>query len=609
MKNFLEENLNFLKNNAPALHAQLINGEDDTGAEAFWDGRRRLLKVKKGAAEVTLGSAVNPKREAERLFAASDENAGLVILLGVGGLGLLGAIKERFRRLRRLVIIEPSRNIFRALLEEMPLKKIFAAFPKTDISIILGDDFAQINNWYKTFVFNYALESAAVLLPVGYASLFPLHRGKLAEFDRDARLQLSGTLVTHQAFRYMWHANQWRNLKLRSAHFSALGEIIRNMPVIIVSSGPSLNENISILREVGDRAFVIACGTAIRILHSRGIVPHLRLSIEGNSLQERLFDGIDPDECPLGYTDFIKSSIARAYDGNCLEIFAAHNYPVKSLLLRSRGIVVPETGSGASVSNLGLFLADTLGAPKIILIGQDLCWRQDKNYADGSWASDKENRWLATYTNRFPLKNMYGEIVYTDSSFVNIKITLEHVALMSRNRHFINATEGGLNIIGFENKRLIDVLAQDLPPAPPVADLRRAVKDAIEGQLLNKLWTEDYALNLYRRCRQEIKSLREEFGVLEEALEKAKGSGKNASVRNRYEKLLRAPLFGALFGNGLSREAKEVREALAGRDAKRQEEAFLAFVAAGKDFTDFSLELAEEFLAGRGDELDIIFQT
>ncbi|MDR2005987.1 MAG: DUF115 domain-containing protein [Acidaminococcales bacterium] len=607
MKNFLEENLIFLKNNAPALYARLLNGEDDTGAEAVWDGKRRLLKVKKGGAEVALGSAVNPKREAERLFAASDENAGLVMLLGVGGLNLLDAIKGRFRRLRRLVIIEPSLNIFRTLLREMPLKKIFAAFPKTDISIVLGDDFEQINNWYKAFVFNYALESAAVLLPVGYASLFPLHRAKLAEFDRDARLLLSGTLVTHQAFRYMWHANQWRNLRIRSAPFTALREIIRNLPVIIVAAGPSLNENVHLLREVGDRAFVIACGSAIRVLHSRGIVPHLRLSIEGNSLQERLFDGIDPGECPLGYNDFIKSSVAQAYDGNCLEVFAAHNYPLKSLFLRSRGIVVPEIGSGASVSNLGLFLAEALGAPKVILLGQDLCWRQDKNYADGGWASDKENRWIAAFTNRFPVKNMYGETVYTDSGFVNIKITLEHLALMSRDRHFINATEGGLNIAGFENKRLMDVLAQDLPAAPAYADLRRAVKDAIEGNLLNKLWTEDYLLAFYRRCREEIKSLREEFGALEAAL--GKGGGRNASARGRYEKLLKNPLYTTLFGNGLSVEAKKVREALAGRDAGRQEEAFSAFAAAGMDFVDFSLELADEFLSGGEEQLDIIFQS
>ena len=551
MNDVWQDNLEFLKNTAAALYDKALKDEDDTGLEVLADGRRRLVKVKKDGAEVSLGSIINPEREARRLFADSDENAGLLIVLGVGNLKLLDAAKRRFRRLQRLIIVEPSAVIFRALLREIPLKKIFAAFPKTDISIVLGEDLSELNNWYKMFIFNYPLEAVATLIPVGYALLFPLYRKKLAEFDRDAQLQLGSTIRTHQAFRYMWHVNQWRNLKLRSAHFAALGEIVKKLPVIIVSAGPSLDRNISLLKETGDRAFIIACGSAIRILHGRGIVPHLRLSIEGNSLQERLFAGIDPNECPLGYTDFINGNIARAYDGNCLEIFAVHNYPLKSILMRSVGITVGETSSGASVSNLAVFLAQSLGARKIILTGQDLCWQQDKNYAEGGWASASENKRAFTYSNRFLVRNMYGQEVYTGKGFINIKLTLEHLASLSRDTHFINASEGGLAIAGFESKRLLDVVAEDLPAEPPVADLRRTVKESIESQLLNRFWSQEDVREVYSRYRDEVKGLREDFARLEDLLAR-EGAKAGRSLRNRYEKLLKMPLYQLVFANGLS---------------------------------------------------------
>jgi hypothetical protein len=607
VKDVWRDNLAFLQGSAGVLYKKVTAEETDeeTDLEVSLTGRRDLVKVKRGDEEIFLGSTFDPGREMRRLADGCDEKTGLLILLGAGNLKLLGELKKRFKFLRRLIIIEPSLKIFKTLLREIPLRQIFAAFPRTDISIVLNEDLQQVSMWHKAFILEHPSESSSVVIPVGYGTLFPLYYRKLRQFNASASFQASGSVATRRAFRYCWHINEWRNLKIRAAEYGILTPIIRGLPVIVVSAGPSLDKNVHLLKEVGDRAFIIAVGSAIRILHNKGIVPHLRLSIEGNAIQWRLFDGIDPSECPLGYVAQINWSVLRPYDGNCIEIFAGDNCQAKKLLFRLRGLFPRYISSGSSVSNLGVFLAEACGASHIIIMGQDLCGQLGKNYAAGSWASAKENSALMETSRNLPVKNMYGQEVYTTPTYLDIKLSLEYAAEHGRAR-FINATEGGLTVNGYENRRFADVLAQVLPAEAPRA-LREDLKAAIQSNILNDLWDRETERQFCQKYKDEVAEVRRETDVLRKIAGAAVENKRIGKVRNQYDKIRALGIYEQVLTNVFGYEEIAVREALLSPDPAVRADKVRNFADELITFIDFSSELTEEFLADE-EQINVVFQ-
>ena len=67
---------------------------------------------------------------------------------------------------------------------------------------------------------------------------------------------------------------------IRSPGVKRLFNRFENLPAIIVGAGPSLDKNVTLLREVKDRAVIIAVDRTLGLLLPLGITPHLVPSID-----------------------------------------------------------------------------------------------------------------------------------------------------------------------------------------------------------------------------------------------------------------------------------------------------------------------------------------
>ena len=64
------------------------------------------------------------------------------------------------------------------------------------------------------------------------------------------------------------------------ADAAALTDLFTGIPAIVVGAGPSLDENLPVLRHLQDRALLVAVDTAVRPLLAAGIHPHLVVSVD-----------------------------------------------------------------------------------------------------------------------------------------------------------------------------------------------------------------------------------------------------------------------------------------------------------------------------------------
>lgn len=593
-----EENLSFLKSTAGRIYTKMVNAVDDGSMQVLVDTKKNLVKVKTKDIDTYLGSSFNHSREAERLFASCDENAGLVILLGIGNLHLLSDIKKQFKELKHLIIVEPSIAIFNEIMKNISIRKIFSSFPTTNISIILNEEFEHVNMFYRNFTSNSPAESVAVIAPVSYSRLFPLYRNKISQFVETEAGQQKTSRVTRQFFRYMWHINEWRNLHIDTARVSDLTSLFRKLPVIVVSAGPSLNNNIHLLKEVGNKAIIIAVGSAIKILHNKGIVPHLRFSIEANSLQNRLFEGIDPLAAPLIYTSHINYDILDSYKENSIEAFVYKSYHLEQYMFEKIGIYDPGSISGGpSVSNIAVFLATHLGCPKIILMGQDLCSQLDKHYADGSWASEKENNKIFSYTNKIIMKNIYAQTVTTTDVLLDVRSTLEYAATVYRSR-FINATEGGLNIDGYENKRFAEVLYDDLPEQSDI-DIKECIADIIKKAKESPAFPRELKIKLAAQYKKELLDLKDLVKKLEQASEKGVENRYLGKLKKLCDDIYSKRLYEVVVGGSFVIDVINVKNSFLNNDLQERKYALQTLTDGLMEFIDLSEALVEEFLTGK----------
>ncbi len=592
--NLWQENLAFFQKNAKTLYNKLADFDPSSEPRrAVWDDGKRMLRVQQGNLDVWLGSTMSVEREAEKLFADCDENAGFVILLGAGNIKLLPEIRKHFKAIKSLLIIEPSKVIFKELMSNVSVRKVFASMGDIPVNIVLDEEPDAAGHYYSMFLCQYVDEYAAAVRPLGYCQLFPVYKTQMDKIAMRSSQQKDITVRTNTHFRYSWLVNHWRNLKVIAPDSLILGELMEKLPVIIVSAGPSLKNNMHLLKDIGDRAVVIAVGSAMQILNNHGIIPHLRMALDGGSLQTRLFRGLDTEACPLLYAGNLYYETAEWYKNNSIQFMMYKGTTLHNYAYGKAGLPFTSISSGASVANVAVFLALANRCRTIILMGQDLCFTDNKMHAEGTWMDN--NKDILAIREKIPARNIFGEDVFTDSVFVSMKTTMENIARWCQAAHYINATEGGLAIEGFENKRLSLVMQEDLPEAK--IDVRQHIKDVMAS--FNKGYRDIYRQRVGQAVldvKKQTQGLQKEVRILQRLLDDGVDARSIRRIKKQYDKICADDFNKRLFAHALIEDSLAVNRVMNTDNYSALQKALATYVLEFDRYIGFSLELAREFL-------------
>src|SRR4029077_4950210 len=85
-----------------------------------------------------------------------------------------------------------------------------------------------------------------------------------------------------------------------------------NMPLVIVSAGPSLDRNVRDLKGMEDRCFILAVDTALRPLLAAGIVPHAVIIADPTELNASHVAGVIPESTCLIAEQAVHTSALRS---------------------------------------------------------------------------------------------------------------------------------------------------------------------------------------------------------------------------------------------------------------------------------------------------------
>ncbi|MDP4182092.1 MAG: DUF115 domain-containing protein [Bacillota bacterium] len=254
---------------------------------------------------------------------------------------------------------------------------------------------------------------------------------------------------TKKVYGELWTSNSISNAaKLNeAANLQGLIGNFRNIPGILVSAGPSLKKNIPLLKELKNKAIIMAAGTAVAILEENGITPNFMVGIDASAAEAELHKKVISKDIYFIYTNQIAKGSIESYKGP--KFFM--NYPVdlySAELLKYCRIKSDCVLSGPSVANTCADLLYKMGCNPIVLVGQDLAYTNikvdDKNNKDPNMIIDRD---------------VYGNLVYTSTVFVSMRNWFEgYFEKIKADVELLNVTEGGLNIENTVNCALRDVV-------------------------------------------------------------------------------------------------------------------------------------------------------
>lgn len=220
----------------------------------------------------------------------------------------------------------------------------------------------------------------------------------------------------------------------------------KDVPVVIVSAGPSLDKNIELLKRAKGHCLIFAVDTAMKYLMQHDIMPDLGITVEpikpiANYEDDRCFDVPHVFDCESN-PEIVGRERGRVFIYNCRDY-------VKRLL-ETVGIGVPgDTASGGSVATAAFAVCYGLQTRHIILIGQDLAYLGETTHAGGVESAGINNRIEYEYVD-----GIDGEKVRTRSDWIGYLKWFENAITVINDLGLditvTDATEGGALIHGSE---------------------------------------------------------------------------------------------------------------------------------------------------------------
>ena len=234
-------------------------------------------------------------------------------------------------------------------------------------------------------------------------------------------------------------------------------KIVQNIPVIIVSAGPSLDKNIHELKKAQGKAFIIAVDASIRTVLQAGVRPDLLCSIDPNS-PERFFTGLDTKEIFWACNQLSNPTLLKKYAKHIL-YYGSFGKRWNNTIKKEVGYDFPSVTSGGSVSTEAFMIALHLGFRKIILIGQDLAFVGGKTHTSGVENAVRKYDEYLKRRHLVEVEGIDGTILQTDYQMWIYKQWFEKAIRINKESiRVIDATEGGARIEGTEIQTLSNVI-------------------------------------------------------------------------------------------------------------------------------------------------------
>lgn len=373
------------------------------------------------------------------------------------GLGVGYELKEMLKKDLKtpILLIEPDYEVFYYFLHYFDISLL----SKYNIKFIVGNSIEDYVFSFREFVGSRYIKQFRIIPQSGYYYLYKdiilQIELRFKEFLNEMLVNISTTLAANNK----WMHNKMINLQEympSSAPVEVLTNVFCNVPAIMVSAGPSLEDDVKYIKQLYDKALIVTVGSGLSVLESHEGKAHMAAALDGNDSELGIFENIHVnDDIFLLYTSTLFPEVPDLFrkEKFFFSLSPFDEFYYKQINQNSMSVV-----QGFSIAISTLDILAKLGCNPIVLTGQDFCYSRQKNYAEGASYYDDNLKNRNEFSDLTILKNRKGHPVYTKRSFLAMKTAMEQVISQHTQTTFVNCTQDGLTIRGTEESPLGDLM-------------------------------------------------------------------------------------------------------------------------------------------------------
>ncbi|EMC5245344.1 motility associated factor glycosyltransferase family protein, partial [Campylobacter coli] len=250
---------------------------------------------------------------------------------------------------------------------------------------------------------------------------------------------------------------------------------------IVVSAGPSLAKQLSLLKAYQDKAVIFCADGALSMLEKEGIIPDYVTNLDCRDLAMKFFQNKENKTSLNVLSCATHPSLVHFLDNKSVVLRDDPLY--QRFNLNDFGYI----DTGTHVSHFSYTLALALGFKNIIMIGQDLAFDEEGNsHSKGFVLGEKIDHTLNIPTLKTQAYGGKGEVL-THIAWNDYRIKLEYLfACNDQKAKFYNATEGGARINFTEELSFKECCEKLLTKEKPKFELPKSLTKNRSDKLLVK---------------------------------------------------------------------------------------------------------------------------
>jgi len=453
------DNINILRDRFPLVWNHFKENEELCNSSLI-----QMLASKKGPftlavqqekRPIFLHSQYDPIHEAEVIL-SQYEDAGRyqhVLFYGVGLGYHIELFTAKFPNIS-FSIYEPVPEVFESYLSHQELKKLpLKSLEKIQVETCPDD----VEKFLQEYVGQIKEEVLVIELP-SYKRAFLEKRKHFFTAFKDIVVNRRRGMATDFAFEKRWIVNSMINFKEVLNTPNILIEkkgAFKDKPALLVAAGPSLDDEIENIRYIKDHglAYIFSVGSAINTLFVHDIYPHAACTYDPTHLNQKVFKKVCSakiDEIPLIFGSSVGYETLQNYPGAKFHMITSQDTVAQYYLKMNNKEKLDIVYDAPSIAVITLQLLYKLSFNPIILVGQNLAYKDKRHYADGVEYGNNLNLNEKRINDALIVDDVYGNKVYTNLTFNSMRQNMESVITQFPNQKIINTTKGGARIKGTE---------------------------------------------------------------------------------------------------------------------------------------------------------------
>lgn len=398
------------------------------------------------------------------------QNPSLILLVGLGAEGYFLGIESWLKTHPEsdLLIFEDDLDVIVDFLKT-PYAKTILEHPQVHLRYIL--EHADLIQALKEAVKEYPAENLLMEIAEHYRERYSLEELSLITLRKAT---ITSSLFNEDVYYHLLFRNLLSNFHLLPSCFYAdsLRDQFKDIPAVICGAGPSLAMHIPLLKQMGNKALIIAGGSTLAALSTQGINPHIGLALDPNPEEYDRLKVNQSFEVPLLFGSRVMPSIFRTCNGprGYMRTFSGglvEKALEEKLDLTKEPLLTGISQEGLSVTVMCFAAAVHFGCNPIFISGVDLAYVDKKRYAEGivsdpSILLEELQKEHKVSDRLFCKKNRRGEEVYTTVKWIMEAATIEEFAKDHPEVQVYDCIEKGLGFQSLQQISLNEALSTHL---------------------------------------------------------------------------------------------------------------------------------------------------